>query len=80
MPIAEMSAGFLTGLLFGAAIGIFRPLVLLAAIGVAAALFVTGVSGLLDLFGRAANELGHHAVFFASLAVGKLVAAVMVLR
>ena len=84
MVIVEMAGGILTGLLFGFALAVVRPVLALtltiAAVAVALVLVTTGVAGLLDTFGQFAAEIGRHAPFFASLAVGKLIAAAVVLR
>lgn len=84
MLIVEMAGGILTGLLFGFALAVVRPVLALvltvAAAAVALVLVTTGVAGLLDSFGHVAAEIGRHAPFFAALAVGKLIAAAVVLR
>ncbi len=84
MLVAEMAGGLLAGLLVGLAFGLIRPLigviVVVAAIAVVATLILTGVSGLLNVFGRIAADIGHHAPFFASLAVGNFVSGALVLR
>jgi hypothetical protein len=84
MEIAELAGGLVTGLLFGAALGLIRPLVILILIltasSMVAVLLAAGVSGLLDILGRLAADIGRHAPFFASLAVGKLVGGALALR
>ncbi|MGH7109717.1 MAG: hypothetical protein ACREFK_04755 [Stellaceae bacterium] len=84
MIIAELAGGALIGVLFGFAMGLVRPLVVLLILLAAAAAFVTlitsGVSGLVNAPGFIADDIGQHQVFFTALALGNLAGVALVMR
>ena len=75
--LTQLTTGLLTGLASGLSLALLRPLVRLAVglalAGAALVLHQAGLPGLLALFHHFAAAVRFYPVFFASLAIGKLV-------
>lgn len=75
--LSQLSTGMITGLASGLSLALLRPLVrLIVGLGLLGAAFVfyrAGMPGLLVLFQHFASQVRLYPVFFAAMAIGKLV-------
>lgn len=81
MPLEiQLTAGFITGLVAGLALGLLRPLMVLAlaaaAVYLAGMLLTQGVPGVTNVFSRAGHEIVTYAPFFGALGLGNATAGI----
>lgn len=80
----QLASGFFLGLLMALSVALVRPLAafaLLASVGlVVATLWLSGVPGLIDLFGQANRYVATYASFFGALGIGLVGGTVAISR
>jgi hypothetical protein len=72
----QFAVGLIAGLIGGIAVGVFRPLAIIIAVGLAIAAAITfhdsGVPGVVGSFRHLADQIWQFAPFFLALGLGKV--------